>query len=149
VNLDPEKLIVLFVIAMLILGPKRLPEAARTAGRWMAELRKYTSGFQKEFGDILAEPREHTSALREEFRSAMSEPRAALEAGAREVQAAANAASAEAAGADADNPYADTAYTDTSYTDTSYSGVPDPDMTFPEDNAGVHVSAIPDDPTLN
>ena len=27
-------------------------------GRWMAELRKYTSGFQKEFGDLLAEPRE-------------------------------------------------------------------------------------------
>ena len=57
-NLDPEKLIVLFVIAMLIMGPKRLPEAARTMGRWMAELRKYTSGFQSEFHDLLSEPRE-------------------------------------------------------------------------------------------
>ena len=66
-NLDPEKLIVLFVIAMLVLGPKRLPEAARTMGRWMAELRKYTSGFQSEFHDLLAEPRQQTSAIRDEL----------------------------------------------------------------------------------
>ena len=94
-NLDPEKLIVLFVIAMLVLGPKRLPEAARTMGRWMAELRKYTSGFQSEFHDLLAEPRQQTSAIRDELHNAFSEPRAALEAGAREAQAAANAAHAE------------------------------------------------------
>ncbi len=128
-NLDPEKLIVLFVIAMLVLGPKRLPEAARTMGRWMAELRKYTSGFQKEFGDLLAEPREHTSALREEFRSALSEPRAAIEAGAREAQAAANAASADVV-------------------DPSYA-VPDPAPTLPQETAGVQMSPVPDDPNLN
>ncbi len=80
-NLDPEKLIVLFVIAMLIMGPKRLPEAARSLGRWMAELRKYTSGFQSEFHDLLAEPREQGSAIRDELRNAFSEPRATLEAG--------------------------------------------------------------------
>ncbi len=128
-NLDPEKLIVLFVIAMLILGPTRLPEAARTMGRWMAELRKYTSGFQKEFGDLLAEPREHTSALREELRNVLSEPRAAIEAGAREAQEAVNAASADAV-------------------DPNLS-VLDPAATLPQETAGVQMSAVPDDPNLN
>jgi sec-independent protein translocase protein TatB len=86
VNLDPDKLVVLFVIALLVLGPKRLPEVARTAGRWMAEIRKYTSSIQGELHGVLGEPLKQTSALRDEFRSAMAEPRAALEVGAREVR---------------------------------------------------------------
>jgi len=57
VNLDPEKLVVLFVIALLVLGPNRLPQAARTLGRGLAEVRKYTSGFQAEVNQVLAEPR--------------------------------------------------------------------------------------------
>lgn len=56
-NLDPEKLLVLFVIALLVLGPQRLPQAARTLGRGLAEVRKYTTGFQSELRDVLAEPR--------------------------------------------------------------------------------------------
>ncbi|MGO9661146.1 MAG: twin-arginine translocase TatA/TatE family subunit, partial [Acidimicrobiales bacterium] len=75
-NLDPDKLVVLFVIALLVLGPKRLPEVARTAGRWMAEIRKYTSAIQGELHGVLGEPLKQTSALSDEFRSAMAEPRA-------------------------------------------------------------------------
>ncbi len=56
-NLDPEKLIVLFVIALLVLGPNRLPQAARTLGKGLAEVRKYTSSFQSEVNQVLAEPR--------------------------------------------------------------------------------------------
>lgn len=129
-NLDPEKLIVLFVIAMLVLGPKRLPEAARTMGRWMAELRKYTSGFQSEFHDLLAEPRQQTSAIRDELTNAFSEPRAALEAGAREAQAAANAAHAELT---APNP----------------PPVPEPAQVLPPEPVSAPLNSVPDDPTLN
>jgi len=57
VNLDPEKLLVLFVIALLVLGPNRLPQAARTLGKGLAEVRKYTSSFQSEVNQVLAEPR--------------------------------------------------------------------------------------------
>jgi sec-independent protein translocase protein TatB len=74
VNIDPEKLVVLVLIALLVLGPKRLPEMARTAGRWMAEVKKYTSALQTEMKDVLAEPRQHTNALRDEFRNALDEP---------------------------------------------------------------------------
>lgn len=56
-NLDPEKLLVLFVIALLVLGPDRLPQMARSLGRGLAEVKKYTSGFQSEVHEVLAEPR--------------------------------------------------------------------------------------------
>jgi sec-independent protein translocase protein TatB len=62
VNLDPEKLIVLFVIALLVLGPNRLPQAARTLGKGLAEVRKYTSTFQAEVNQVLAEPRKVVDA---------------------------------------------------------------------------------------
>jgi sec-independent protein translocase protein TatB len=96
VNLDPDKLVVLAVLALLVLGPTRLPEVARTAGRWMAEIRKYTSAIQGELHGVLGEPLKQTSALRDEFRAAinepqaaLNEPRAALEAGASEVRTSA------------------------------------------------------------
>jgi sec-independent protein translocase protein TatB len=135
VNLDPEKLIVVFVIAMLVLGPKRLPEAARTMGRWLAEVRKYTSGFQNEFRGLLDEPRQQTSALRDEFNSAFAEPRRALEAGAREVQNAANAASAEV-----------TATSSPTFSDPV---LPEPVPVLPQDTVSASQNAVPDDPTLN
>lgn len=56
-NLDPEKVLVLFVIALLVLGPERLPQAARALGKGLAEVRKYTSSFQSEVNNVLAEPR--------------------------------------------------------------------------------------------
>lgn len=65
-NLDPEKLIVLFVIALLVLGPNRLPQAARTLGKGLAEVRKYTSSFQSEVNQVLAEPRKVMDAAMRE-----------------------------------------------------------------------------------
>lgn len=56
-NLDPEKLLVLFVIALLVLGPNRLPQAARTLGKGLAEVRRYTATFRAEVDEVLAEPR--------------------------------------------------------------------------------------------
>ena len=44
----PE-LIVILVVALVVLGPKRLPEVARTLGKAMAELRKQTSDIVEEF----------------------------------------------------------------------------------------------------
>jgi sec-independent protein translocase protein TatB len=66
VNLDPEKLLVLFVIALLVLGPNRLPQAARTLGKGLAEVRKYTSSFQSEVNQVLAEPRKVMDAAMRE-----------------------------------------------------------------------------------
>ena len=46
----PEVLVVLLV-ALIVLGPQRLPEFARQAGRALAEFRRVTSGFQDELRD--------------------------------------------------------------------------------------------------
>ena len=39
-------LIVIAVIALIVLGPEKLPEVARTAGKLMAELRRITGDFR-------------------------------------------------------------------------------------------------------
>jgi len=44
VNVGPLELLVIGVIALLVLGPKRLPEAARALGRGMRELKEALSG---------------------------------------------------------------------------------------------------------
>jgi len=44
----PE-LIVILVVALVVLGPKRLPEVARTLGKTMAELRRQTADIMDEF----------------------------------------------------------------------------------------------------
>jgi sec-independent protein translocase protein TatA len=40
----PLELLVILVVALLVLGPKRLPEAARSVGRGMRELKDSLSG---------------------------------------------------------------------------------------------------------
>ena len=39
----PQELLVIAVIALLVFGPDRLPEVARTAAKWLTKLRSETS----------------------------------------------------------------------------------------------------------
>jgi Tat protein translocase TatB subunit len=55
-NLGTPELLVILVIALLVLGPNKLPEAARQVGRIMGELRKVGAGFQAEMRDAMREP---------------------------------------------------------------------------------------------
>lgn len=47
-DFSPEKMIMIFFIVMLVLGPEKLPEVARKIGKLSAELRKLSGGFQDE-----------------------------------------------------------------------------------------------------
>jgi Sec-independent protein translocase protein TatA len=47
-NVGPEKLILLFVILLVVMGPQRLPELARTLGSTMAGLRRLSGNLQAE-----------------------------------------------------------------------------------------------------
>jgi sec-independent protein translocase protein TatB len=47
-NLGAGEVVVILLVALIVLGPNRLPEAARTVGRVMGELRRLSTGFQAE-----------------------------------------------------------------------------------------------------
>ncbi len=55
-NIGPAELLVVLVIALLVLGPNKLPDAARQVGRAIGEMRRLSSGFQAEMRDALKEP---------------------------------------------------------------------------------------------
>lgn len=44
---------VILVVALLVLGPQKLPDAARQVGKAMAEFRRVTSGLQDEVRGVL------------------------------------------------------------------------------------------------
>lgn len=44
-----SELVVIGLVALLVLGPKRLPEVARTAGRWMGQFRRFADGVRQDF----------------------------------------------------------------------------------------------------
>jgi sec-independent protein translocase protein TatA len=43
-NIGPMELIIVLVIALIVLGPKRLPEAGRSVGRGLREFKESLSG---------------------------------------------------------------------------------------------------------
>ena len=47
----PLELLVILVVALLVLGPKRLPEAARSVGRGMRELKDSLAGVNDDEDD--------------------------------------------------------------------------------------------------
>ena len=43
-----SELVAIGLIALIVLGPKRLPEVARTAGRWMGQLRRFIADVKQD-----------------------------------------------------------------------------------------------------
>jgi Tat protein translocase TatB subunit len=50
------ELLLILIVALLVLGPKRLPEIARSLGKGMAEFRRASSEFQRTLTASLEEP---------------------------------------------------------------------------------------------
>ncbi len=55
-NIGPAEVLVVLVVALVVLGPTRLPDAARSVGRAVSEFRRVTSGLQSEVREAFAEP---------------------------------------------------------------------------------------------
>jgi sec-independent protein translocase protein TatB len=68
-NLQGSEIIIILLLALVVLGPEKLPEAMRKAGKFYADIRKMSSGFQEEFRSALDEPvkemRETANLLRD------------------------------------------------------------------------------------
>lgn len=44
-----SELLVIGLVALIVIGPKRLPEVARAAGRWAGRLRRFVSDVKQDF----------------------------------------------------------------------------------------------------
>ena len=57
---QPTHLLLILVVALIVLGPKRLPEVGRSLGRGLRDFRQGMAGIQDEargvFQDVLDEP---------------------------------------------------------------------------------------------
>lgn len=76
-NLSGSEVVVILLLALVVLGPEKLPEAIRRVGRIYAELKKMSAGFQTEFRSALDEPlrelRQTAELTREAVRAATEE----------------------------------------------------------------------------
>jgi TatA/E family protein of Tat protein translocase len=55
VSLGPAEIIVIFVVALLVFGPSRLPEVARQVGKGMRELRKLQQSISSDLDTLIPE----------------------------------------------------------------------------------------------
>ena len=63
-----SELVVIGIIGLLVLGPKRLPELARTAGHWLGRMRRFVSDVKQDIDrEMQAEELTELRRLREEL----------------------------------------------------------------------------------
>ena len=68
------ELILIGVIALLILGPERMPEAARTVGLWVGKARRFITGIKQDVANQLsAEELNELRQLRNDLAAAQTE----------------------------------------------------------------------------
>ena len=83
-NLSGSEIVFLLLIALIVLGPEKLPEAVRKFGKAYAEFKKMSTGFQSELKTALDEPMREMRETAEAFKKAanfdfLDEPEAAAE----------------------------------------------------------------------
>lgn len=63
-----SELVAISLIALIVLGPKRLPEVARTAGRWMGQVRRFITDVKQDIDrEIHSEDLAELRKLKEEL----------------------------------------------------------------------------------
>ena len=54
-SLGPAEILVIFVIALLVFGPNRLPEIGRQVGKGVREVRKFQQTLRRDLNDVMAD----------------------------------------------------------------------------------------------
>lgn len=52
-NLTPNEIVIISLVALIALGPKQLPNAVRKVARGVNELRRYSSEFRAEVSSVV------------------------------------------------------------------------------------------------
>ncbi len=55
-NIGAGEIVVIAFLALVVLGPERLPEMARSAGRLLHSAKKYTSSLSGDMSDVINDP---------------------------------------------------------------------------------------------
>ncbi|MFT7648689.1 MAG: Tat protein translocase TatB subunit [Candidatus Poriferisodalaceae bacterium] len=64
-NLSPNEVLIIAVLALIVLGPQRLPEAAKTIGKAFREVRKVSTTIRAEIDAAFKEPMDEFKATLE------------------------------------------------------------------------------------
>ena len=92
---------VLLAVVLVVVGPKRLPETARTIGRWYSRMRRAADSFKRQLMDMDTDFESTASSVENELEDAFTVEPDPDPAG--DYAAAAPSAAASAEGGDADH----------------------------------------------
>jgi len=74
-NIGTAELLLIFVIALIVVGPRRLPEIARSLGKIMNDLRKISQEFTTQMTQELNAPAKELEEIRQELETSAKELR--------------------------------------------------------------------------
>ena len=81
-GISSAKLILIFVIAIVLLGPDQVPQMVKTVGKFIRDFRRWTNEMNKEFneatGDLRKEFNDTVSGLRDEIEQTQTDLRSQL-----------------------------------------------------------------------
>jgi len=83
---------VILLVALIVLGPEKLPDAVRKTGRVVGELRRMSNGFQAELRDALDEPYKEVKGTFDSARQTLKDTAGAVTSGFDMTPAAAKTA---------------------------------------------------------
>lgn len=84
------EILIVSVVALLVLGPDKLPVAVKTCGMWIGRIKRSVTAIQHEISEELRveELRRTTAISKEELEKELSEMRKPFKAAAKDVEAA-------------------------------------------------------------
>jgi sec-independent protein translocase protein TatB len=100
-NFSGSEIVFLLLIALVVLGPEKLPEAIRRFGKTYAEFKKMSTGFQTELKSALDEPMREMRETADAFKKAAT---IEFDAGSAEASTANAQGGSEAAASDGSAP---------------------------------------------
>lgn len=133
-NVGAGELLVIFMIGLIVLGPTKLPEAARQIGRAAGELRRFSAGFQQELRESMHDPVAETKST---FADPLAETKALIKdpLGTKRAESSAKskAAASKAETSKDETSKAETSKDETSKDETFEAERPEPDPDVTED----------------
>jgi sec-independent protein translocase protein TatB len=100
-----SEMVIVAVVALVVLGPERLPRVARQAGQWMGKLQRYISDVKsdinrqmelEELRKLQSEVKDAASSLESSLKSTVAETKSSFDEMSEAIQGSASTGSDEA-----------------------------------------------------